>query len=957
MEDEDGNPQEDCETDDNDVPLLYSENITLPNSTRTHQTTSPVLSKITDKDGQTTCLVNKLQKEEMNDLKLESHQDIRRMYIKNINILQNQRNFMTICKDSITSNVNHLNIEATSVPSVNKSLDIPKTVKFTLLGRICTGPRKLTAQTDVRPDIGVDVLEIDKDATFIPNLEDIKSQISSEVSPSVVSEDHEETDKKRFSYSSGENQDLDNPESDNFIRATAEKFESVNVWDEEYTSLKNNLLNNDPLVYQGPEIDDSFTTDFDKDGKASRKRKGKKPTFVQIKQEDAVTSEEEFHDEFLPKSNDSIYASVEHIYDNESETSQMSPEMKKLQQKLHPFAITSPSFNKAAAPAVMTTSVGHTGTVVTVSIVTKKSQNNIEHLTPTDLMSGGIMSLNFKKGQNTYEDIVPEDPSDDEDTKSKTEQKKTYYHVMEKLKAIEADNDEELHKNLDRMEINVQILDSQLIQNGEQKRWQCQLCSKSYTTKHNLITHILDHNGIKPHLCMVCGKYFKQLSHLNTHMLTHDNIKPHVCTICGKEFTQISHLKRHQTVHLESRPYICDICGRGFAYPSELRTHKEKHNSDIEKCDECGEEFDSVKALKLHLVLHEKREELICKYCGKVFRYPSQLKDHMITHEGSRPYICTECGMDFMKEHHLKAHQFTHSGQKPFACDICGRSFNQKANMMRHVLIHNATRAFKCEVCGKTFTQPQTLKAHQVVHSKTKPFQCKFCGKQFGRLHNLQGHLHMHNDTKPYSCFCGSTFTLKGNLNRHKKVKHGLDESTEDMEEQAVNFLNEMSSGRVHNEMDDSSSVEQVLSSPDSKSPRKGRKSVPRKLLQGQGVGLLEESDENTLNNDEQLSKYFYNTLVDETEFDKNENFDPESVSLETGIGLGIETSPVSKSVRKRKKPERVFNMDAFDDSHFDDMSEEEGEDLENEDIPNKKIKVNSKGTKLDSILKEKFSK
>lgn len=177
------------------------------------------------------------------------------------------------------------------------------------------------------------------------------------------------------------------------------------------------------------------------------------------------------------------------------------------------------------------------------------------------------------------------------------------------------------------------------------------------------------------------------------------------------------------------------------------------------------------------------------------------------------------------------------------------------------------------------------------------------------------------------------------------------------MEEQAVNFLNEMSSGRVHNEMDDSSSVEQVLSSPDSKSPRKGRKSVPRKLLQGQGVGLLEESDENTLNNDEQLSKYFYNTLVDETEFDKNENFDPESVSLETGIGLGIETSPVSKSVRKRKKPERVFNMDAFDDSHFDDMSEEEGEDLENEDIPNKKIKNNSKGTKLDSILKEKFSK
>jgi hypothetical protein len=82
---------------------------------------------------------------------------------------------------------------------------------------------------------------------------------------------------------------------------------------------------------------------------------------------------------------------------------------------LHPFAITSPSFNKAAAPAVMTTSIGHTGTVVTVSIVTKKSQSNIEHMTSTDLMSGGIMSLNFKKGQNKYEDIVPENTEEEND--------------------------------------------------------------------------------------------------------------------------------------------------------------------------------------------------------------------------------------------------------------------------------------------------------------------------------------------------------------------------------------------------------------------------------------------------------------------------------------------------------------------------------------------------------------
>lgn len=578
-----------------------------------------------------------------------------------------------------------------------------KNVKFSLLGRLCTGPKTLSTHQDLLPVIGVDVKELPREAVnsqAIPlnetrisdtdiqtckqqeqneNLEDthndktiphipvelgpddstelkavvntadeVKSHVSSEVMSSTMSE---ETDGKRYSYSSGENQDFDNSDGDSFIRTAAGKFESVNVWDEEYTLLKNKLLGNDPLVFQEKELEDPFTTDFDRVGKTARKRKGKKPTFVQSKVEDPIvsTSEEESHDEFLSKSHDTIYATVDRIYDNEPElSSPATPEMKRLQQKLHPFAITSPSFNKAAAPAVMTTSIHHTGTVVTISIVTKKSQNTFDHLTSSNLSAGGIMSLNFRKGQTTYEDVLNE-TNEDQDAANENETKKAHLTVMEKLKAIGTDEEEKLHKLLDRMEINVQILDSQLIQHGEQKRWQCQLCSKSYTTKHNLVTHILDHNGIKPHLCMVCGKYFKQLSHLNTHMLTHDNIKPHICNICGKEFTQISHLKRHQTVHLDSRPYICDLCGRGFAYPSELRTHKEKHNSEKEKCEECGEEFESIKALKLHMVVHENREELICKHCGKVFRYPSQLKDHMITHEGSRPYICTECGMDFMK--------------------------------------------------------------------------------------------------------------------------------------------------------------------------------------------------------------------------------------------------------------------------------------------------------------------
>lgn len=42
-------------------------------------------------------------------------------------------------------------------------------------------------------------------------------------------------------------------------------------------------------------------------------------------------------------------------------------------------------------------------------------------------------------------------------------------------------------------------------------------------------------------------------------------------------------------------------------------------------------------------------------------------------------------------------------------------------------------------------------------------------------MHNLMGHMHLHSDSKPFKClYCPSKFTLKGNLTRHMKVKHGV---------------------------------------------------------------------------------------------------------------------------------------------------------------------------------------
>ncbi|KAM4747975.1 zinc finger protein 710 [Rhinophrynus dorsalis] len=409
-------------------------------------------------------------------------------------------------------------------------------------------------------------------------------------------------------------------------------------------------------------------------------------------------------------------------------------------------------------------------------------------------------------------------------------------YVWQEPNEFETDTAESIERNkkaqLDRLDINVQIDDSYLVEAGDrQKRWQCRMCEKSYTSKYNLVTHILGHSGIKPHSCPHCNKLFKQPSHLQTHLLTHQGTRPHKCEVCNKAFTQTSHLKRHMLLHSDIKPYSCRFCGRGFAYPSELKAHEVKHeNGRCHVCVECGLDFATLTQLKRHISSHQGPTLYQCMECNKSFHYRSQLQNHMLKHQNVRPFVCKECGMEFSQIHHLKQHSLTHKGVKEFKCEVCGREFTLHANMKRHMLIHASVRPFQCHICFKTFVQKQTLKTHMIVHSPVKPFKCKVCGKSFNRMYNLLGHMHLHAGYKPFKCpYCSSKFNLKGNLSRHMKVKHGVmdisldsqdpmmdlpDTDTNDIDgQQEMDDFEENSYGygEVANAADDRSLTEQTM--------------------------------------------------------------------------------------------------------------------------------------------------
>lgn len=86
-------------------------------------------------------------------------------------------------------------------------------------------------------------------------------------------------------------------------------------------------------------------------------------------------------------------------------------------------------------------------------------------------------------------------------------------------------------------------------------------------------------------------------------------------------------------------------------------------------------------------------------------------------------------------------------------------------------------------------------------------------------------------------------FSSAGNLNRHKKVKHGLNETTDVMEEDAVNFLSSLSE-RARDEPgggdeEGDLSAGEGDEEGDERGARKvGRKSVPRKIAQGEELAV-----------------------------------------------------------------------------------------------------------------------
>ncbi|XP_018334663.2 putative uncharacterized zinc finger protein 814, partial [Agrilus planipennis] len=277
------------------------------------------------------------------------------------------------------------------------------------------------------------------------------------------------------------------------------------------------------------------------------------------------------------------------------------------------------------------------------------------------------------------------------------------------------------------------------------RKFKCDQCGKSFTTKKLIRYHLMNHFGLRPFSCDVCEKTFRHRYEVTIHKRCHS--KPTFqCDICSKMFIHKSHLNVHRRKHTRDYVSYCNICNKGFISETAYKHHKDIFHDDL---------------------LH------VCEVCGARLRSVSSLNEHILTHEPNyhqnRRLVCHVCGKTFLTDRNLRGHLKSHNQPKKYVCTICGKALSGKKVFEDHMKMHGGDKNQVCPICGKGFTCANYLTVHLRSHTGEKPYQCKECKKSFTQRSSLTVHMRSHTGQRPYRCRCGKTFVTKSHLMNHYK--------------------------------------------------------------------------------------------------------------------------------------------------------------------------------------------
>ena len=301
--------------------------------------------------------------------------------------------------------------------------------------------------------------------------------------------------------------------------------------------------------------------------------------------------------------------------------------------------------------------------------------------------------------------------------------------------------------------------------------YNCDYCACAFKSRLAYYHHFLEwHKPLPEHLvCSVCGKQSSNPLDLKRNVLINHAGYSHVCLICSKRYTSrgsiLTHLRDHMKTTKEPKnprkkePMTCEDCG--MVSKSKLlhdRHLLSTHGIQVPQvCQVCQETLADPKAMVEHKRSQHSNE--ICYICAKSFLNVSDLNLHI-----SRMHPEAD-----LQEHHAKWKPIKIQGLRDKTmCEICSKMVSTR-NIQGHMKNHQ-DKGLTCPKCPRMFRWKSSLTSHLTsAHGdlvKVVLVACEFCGKQFNNKSNLRQHRYSHT-RGPYSCKCGRGFARKDLLTTH----------------------------------------------------------------------------------------------------------------------------------------------------------------------------------------------
>ena len=235
---------------------------------------------------------------------------------------------------------------------------------------------------------------------------------------------------------------------------------------------------------------------------------------------------------------------------------------------------------------------------------------------------------------------------------------------------------------------------------SENKIWECDKCTKVFSTKQTLFTHKKCHSW-NYQKCPKCPRIFSAEHTLKVHMqakhnATEEDVMKEIETenLANSDDEDdgrlLKPIKKIKLIKYRNK-YVCEYCGNDFLSKDTLEKHFGFHasnNFELIRCDLCLLLFTNKVALEEHRKVHFV-ERIECTLCTHRFTNDRKLRCHMERYHSPNtktvPAKNASGSADGKK-----------SGRASFLCNICGKSMTTKTSLISHNRLHSGEKPYKC---------------------------------------------------------------------------------------------------------------------------------------------------------------------------------------------------------------------------------------------------------------------